>query len=196
MRSFWRGASVASFLASSTLPSVASAQFGFEHGEKAPIWSTLSVSRGDLQVNCALCRDVDQSSWAADVALGGWLSERTTLGGEMGMWRRGGDEATQRVMLFSIASQMYPFTKAAGFVKLGVGFMGYRSSDGEQALSARSLAVQAGFGYDVHVHNYVVVPQIGLVHGFNNGMYLDDAKVTTSSQVKLIRFGIGVGVGR
>ena len=99
-------------------------------------------------------------------------------------------------MLFGIASQMYPFARAAAFVKLGAGFMGYRSSDGEHALSARSLAMQAGFGYDVHVQNYVVVPQIGLVHGFNNGMYLDDSKVTTSSQVKLIRLGLGVGVGR
>lgn len=193
MRSFWRGAVVASFLG---IPTVAPAQFGVGSGEKAPIWSTLSVGRGDLQVNCAICREVDQSSWAADLALGGWLSERTTLGGEMGMWRLGGEEATQRVMLFSAVSHMYPLVKAAAFVKLGVGFMGYRSSDGEQALSARSLAVQAGFGYDVHVQRYVIVPQVGLVHGFNNGMYIDDARVTTSSQVKLIRFSLGVGVGR
>ena len=196
MPSFWRGALVASFLGITTISTIAGAQFGFERGEKAPIWSTLSVGRGDLQVNCAICREVDQSSWSADVALGGWLSERTTLGGEMGLWRLGGDEATQRVMLFDIASQLYPLMKAAAFVKLGVGFMAYRSSDGEQALSARSLAVQAGFGYDVHVQNYVVVPQVSLVHGFNNGMYLDDTKVTTSSQVKLLRFGLGVGVGR
>src|SRR5215207_7030907 len=114
----------------------------------------------------------------------------------MGAWRLGGDEATRRLMLFSLVSQLYPMTKAAAFVKLGVGFMGYRSSDGEQALSARSLALQAGFGYDVRVRRYVIVPHVGLVHGFNNGMYLDDAKVTSAAQVKLIRFGVGVGVGR
>ena len=193
MRSFFRGVVVASFL---SIPTVALAQFGLGQGEKAPIWAVLSAGRGDLQVNCAICREVDQSSWAADLALGGWLNDRTTLGGEMGMWRLGGDEATQRAMLFSLTSQMYPLAKAAAFVKLGVGFMGYRSSDGEHALSARSLAVQTGFGYDIHVRRYVVVPQIGLVHGFNKGMYLDDAQVTTSSRVKLIRLGLGVGVGR
>ena len=193
MRSLLRGALIASFL---SIPTAALAQFGIGRGEKAPIWAVMSVGRGDLQVNCAICREVDQSSWAADLSLGGWLNDRTTLGGEMGMWRLGGDEATQRAMLFSLTSQMYPLAKAAAFVKLGVGFMGYRSSDGEQGLSARSLAVQAGFGYDLHVRRYVVVPQIGLVHGFNKGMYLDDTQVTTSSQVKLIRFGLGVGVGR
>jgi hypothetical protein len=193
MRSLLRGVFVAAFL---SIPTAALAQFGMGPGEKAPIWAVLSAGRGDLQVNCAICREVDQSSWAADLALGGWLNERTTLGGEMGMWRLGGDEATQRAMLFSLTSQMYPLAKTAAFVKLGVGFMGYRSSDGEHGLSARSLAVQAGFGYDIHVQRYVVVPQIGLVHGFNKGMYLDDTQVTTSSQVKLIRFGLGVGVGR
>ena len=193
MRSFWRGAVVASCLA---IPTISAAQFSVVRGERSPIWATLSVGRGDLQVNCAICRRADQSSWAADLSVGGWISGRTALGGEMGAWRLGGDEATQRVMLFSVVSQLYPFTKAAGFVKLGVGFLGYRSSDGDQALSARSLALQAGFGYDVRVHRYVVVPQVGLVHGFNNGMYLAGAKVTSSSQVKLIRFGLGVGVGR
>lgn len=196
MRSIWRGVIVASFLVVPVVPSVAAAQFSVFRGERSPIWATLSLGRGDLQVNCAICREVGQTSWAADLSLGGWISDRTALGGEMGAWRLGGDEATQRVMLFSVVSQMYPLTRAAAFVKLGVGFMGYRSSDGEQGLSAQSLAVQAGFGYDVRVKRYVVVPQVGLVHGFNNGMYLDDTKVTTSSQLKLIRFGLGVGVGR
>ena len=95
MRSLLRGVVVASFL---SVPTAAVAQFGIGQGEKAPIWAVLSVGRGDLQVNCAICREVDQSSWAADLALGGWLNARTTLGGEMGMWRLGGDEATQRVI--------------------------------------------------------------------------------------------------
>jgi hypothetical protein len=193
MRSFWRGAIVASFVA---IPTVVPAQLSLVRGERSPVWATVAVGRGDLQVNCGICRQTDQSSWAADVSLGGWVGPRTALGGEMGAWRLGGDEATQRLMLFSLVSRLYPLTKAAGFVKLGVGFMGYRSSDGEQALSARSLALQAGFGYDVRVRRYVIVPHVGLVHGFNNGMYLDDAKVTSAAQVKLIRFGLGVGVGR
>lgn len=193
MRSFRRGVVIASLL---VIPSVASAQISVYRGERTPLWATLSVGRGDLQVNCGICREVDQSSWAADFSMGGWLSDRTAIGGEMGTWRLGGDDATQRIMLFSLVSQMYPLTKAAAFVKLGVGFMGYRSSNGEQDLSARSLALQAGFGYDVRVKKYVVVPNVGLVHGFNNGMHLDESRVTSSSQVKLVRFGLGVGVGR
>ena len=34
------------------------------------------------------------------------------------------------------------------------------------------------------------------VHGFNNGLYLDDDRVTAAAQMKLIRFGLAVGVGR
>jgi len=193
VRSFWRRVIAASFIA---IPCVARAQAAAARHPRSPIWATLSVGRGDLQVNCGICRQADQSSWAADVSLGGWVGPRTALGGEMGAWRLGGDDATQRLMLFGLVTQLYPLTKAPAFVKLGAGFMGYRSSDGEQALSARSLALQAGFGYDVHVRQYLVVPHVGLIHGFNNGMYLDDAKVTSAAQVKLIRFGLGVGVGR
>lgn len=161
------------------------------------LWGMLSAGRGDLQVNCGICRRNDQSSWAADVSVGGWLKPRTSIGAELGAWRLGGDEATQRVMLMSAVSQLYPMQRAGAFVKLGVGVMGYRSTDGERSLSARSLALQAGFGWDIKVQGrYVVAPQAALVQGFNGGLYLDDAKVTGASQVKLLRFGLGVGVGR
>ena len=97
----------------------------------------------------------------------------------------------------SAVSQLYPIQKVAAFVKLGLGLMGYNSADGEQELSARSLALQAGFGYDIPVKDrYVVVPHATLVQGFNNGLYLDGAKVTAASQMKLVRFGLAVGVRR
>ena len=198
MRSILRGVTVASLLATSfaTAP-VAAAQTAAPRATRAPLWATLSAGRGDLQVNCSICRRNDQTSWAADVAVGGWINARTTLGGELGAWRRGGDDATQRVMMISVVSQLYPVAKAAAFVKLGTGIMGYRSTDGEQELSARSLALQVGFGYDIAVKDrYIVVPHATFVQGFNNGLYLDDAKVTAASQVKLLRFGLGVGVRR
>jgi hypothetical protein len=194
MRSVLRGVGVASLLA---IPFVARAQTHAPGTQRSPLWATLSAGRGDLQINCEICRRNDQSSWAADVTVGGWIGARMTLGGELGTWRRCGDDATQRVMMVSAVSQLYPIAKAAAFVKLGLGLMGYRSTDGEQALSARSLALQAGFGYDIAVKNrYIVVPHATLVQGFNNGLYLDDAKVTSASRVKLLRFGLGFGVRR
>jgi hypothetical protein len=165
---------------------------------RAPVWATLSAGRGDLQVNCEICRRTDQSSWAADVTLGGWVAPHTTLGGELAAWRVGGEDATQRILIVSAVSQLYPMSKpAAAFVKLGLGIMSYHSTDDEQGLAARSLALQAGFGYDVSVkERYIVVPYATLVHGFNNGLYLDGQKVTGASQMKLVRFGLGLGVRR
>ena len=180
-----------------TAPLVARAQTAAPRTQSSSVWATLAIGRGDLQVNCAICRRNDQSSWAADVTVGGWINARTTLGGELGAWRLGGDDATQRVMMMSAVSQLYPIQKVAAFVKLGVGIMGYRSTDGEQQLSARSLALQAGFGYDIPVKDrYVVVPHAVLVQGFNNGLYLDESKVTPAARVKLLRFGLAVGVRR
>jgi len=126
-----------------TVPFAARAQSAPVGGpRRAPLWGTLSVGRGDLQVNCEICRRNDQSSWAADVTVGGWVTARASLGGELGAWRLGGDEATQRVMMVNAISQLYPFAKAPAFVRLGLGLMSYRSTDGEHALSARSLAMQ------------------------------------------------------
>lgn len=192
MRLVLRGIAIAFLTAT---PLVARAQAGAPHGKRPPMWATLSAGRGDLQVNCGICRRNDQSSWAADVAVGGWLNPRATLGGELGAWRRGGEDATQRVMMVSAVSQMYPVASVPAFVKLGVGLMGYKSTDDEQELAARSLALQVGFGVDIPVKGrYIVVPYAGLVQGFNNGLYLDDAKVTGAARVKLLRFGLGVGV--
>ena len=180
------------------LPSVAAAQsVPSSQPRQTPLWATMSLGRGDLQVNCGICRRNDQTSWTADLALGGWLNHRTKFGGELGAWRLGGDDATQRVMMISAISQLYPVEKVPAFLKLGVGMMNYRSTDGEQSLSARSLGLNVGFGFDIAVRDrYIVVPNAGLVHGFNNGLYLDGTKVTGMSQVKLLRFGLGVGVRR
>jgi hypothetical protein len=195
MRSFVLSVAAGAVIAA---PSAARAQTTTPPRTSSPkLWAMLSAGRGDLQVNCGICRRNDQSSWTADVSVGGWIKPRTTIGAELGAWRLGGDDATQRVMLVSAVSQLYPVEKAKAFVKLGVGVMGYRSTDGEQSLSARSFALQAGFGWDITVQGrYVIAPQAGLVQGFNGGLYLDDAKVTGASQVKLLRFGVGVGVGR
>jgi hypothetical protein len=193
---FVRCAAVAALL---LLPIAAGAQAKAPVGpQRAPVWATLSAGRGDLQVNCEICRRNDQSSWAADVTLGGWVGPHTTLGGELTAWRVGGEEATQRILMVSAVSQLYPLSKpAAAFVKLGLGIMSYHSTDDEQVLAARSLALQAGFGYDFSVkERYIVVPYATLVHGFNNGLYLDDQKVTGASQMKLVRFGLGLGVRR
>ena len=193
---FVRCAAVAALL---LFPIAARAQVKAPAGpQRAPVWATLSAGRGDLQVNCEICRRNDQSSWAADVTLGGWVGPHTTLGGELGAWRVGGEEATQRILMVSAVSQLYPLSKpAAAFVKLGLGIMSYHSTDDEQVLAARSLALQAGFGYDFSVkERYIVVPYATLVHGFNNGLYLDDQKVTGASQMKLVRFGLGLGVRR
>ena len=194
MHSILRGVALASLIVT---PVVAGAQAAAPRTQQSPLWATLAVGRGDLQVNCAICRRNEQSSWAADVTVGGWISPRTTLGGELGAWRLGGDDATQRVMMVSAVSQLYPVQKVAAFVKLGLGIMGYHSTDGEQELSARSLALQAGFGYDIPVKDrYIVVPHVALVQAFNNGLYLDDAKVTGAAQMKMLRFGLAVGVRR
>jgi len=194
MRSLVRGVVAALIV----VPLAAQAQANTPSRPASPkVWAMLSAGRGDLQVNCSICRRNDQSSWAADIAIGGWKGKRIALGGELGAWRLGGEEATQRVMMLGGVGQFYPLHTARAFVKLGVGVMEYRATDGEESLSARSLALQAGFGWDIRVRErYTIAPHVGLVHGFNGGLYLDDARVTGASQVKLLRFGLGLGVGR
>ena len=91
------------------LPLAAHAQTATPPRRSTPkTWAMLSAGRGDLQVNCGICRRNDQSSWAADVSIGGWLNKRSTFGGELAAWRLGGEEATQRVMMLSGVSQFYP----------------------------------------------------------------------------------------
>lgn len=171
------------------LPSAAAAQ------SRGRVWATISAGRGDLAVSCNICRSADQTSWVADVSVGGWVGKRTKLGGELGLWRRGGDEASQRTMLLGAVGQHYPFPFPA-FLKAGVGLMTYSATHVDE-LSAGALALQAGVGVDILVRErYLVVPHATLVHGVNSGLYLNDAKVTGWSRLSLVRLGIGVGVGK
>lgn len=172
------------------LPATADAQ------SRGPVWATISVGRGDLAVRCNICRSDDQSSWAADVSGGGWVGKRTKLGGELGLWRLSGGEATQRAMLLGAVGQHYPFPVPA-FVRLGVGLMTYSATDADESLTAGSLALQVGIGADIPVAGrYIVVPHVTLVQGVNSGLYLNDAKVTGWSGLTLVRLGVGVGMGK
>jgi hypothetical protein len=147
-------------------------------------------------VRCNICRGDDQSSWAADVSVGGWVGKRTKLGGELGLWRLGGDEATQRALLLGAIGQHYPFPVPA-FIKVGIGLMTYSATDADESLTAGSLALQAGIGADIPVAGrYIVVPHFTLVQGVNSGLYLNDAKVTGWSGLTLVRLGVGVGMGK
>ena len=172
------------------LPTAAAAQ------SRGPVWATISAGRGDLAVSCNICRSAEQSSWTADVSVGGWVGKRTKLGGELGLWRRGGDDASQRTMLIGAVGQHYPFPFPT-FIKAGVGLMTYSATNVDESLSAGSLALQAGVGVDIPAwRQYIVVPHATLVQGVNSGLYLNDARVTGWSRLPLVRLGVGVGVGK
>jgi hypothetical protein len=159
------------------------------------VWATIGAGRGDLRINCDICRPADQSSWSAHVAIGGSVGAHAKVGGELGAWRHGDDDATLRAMLIGAVAQLYPSRTMPAFVKLGAGVMNFEATDAEESLGARSVALQAGFGWDIRVgRGLVAVPYATLVQGFNRGLELNDERITGSSQVKLVQFGLGVGV--
>jgi hypothetical protein len=122
------------------------------------------------------------------------VTSRFLLGGEIEMWRRGGDDVVQRVLSIGLVSQMYPVVDMPVFVKLGLGYMRYKASNAEDALHSGSLALRVGGGFDINVRQYVVSPVASFTNAISLGLSLNDDQVTNTAWIKMLQFGLAIGV--
>lgn len=161
---------------------------------RSGFWGVFSLGAGVEQVNFdndALGYSDPLTRGAFAIRLGGTLSERLRLGGEVGAWINEDDGITESVGNLMLIAQFYPAERAGFFLKGGAGLGRSAITDDFDTLDEDYGVVGAiGAGWDIRLGRHVyLVPTVDFTaYGFNG----DD----TDYRERITTFGIGIAYAR
>ena len=161
--------------------------------EPSGFWASAGLGTGMHQLSCDVCLGEYNGGWAARVALGGTLSDHLRLGGEVQGWTDGSEGI--RSTFLAVAPTLYWYPSPARtryFVMGGVGLARFRASDSTDALSASSLGVMLGVGYEVRIGRaYALTPFAGFSNSFFANLR-DDQTLLADVRLTLLHLGLSV----
>jgi hypothetical protein len=166
-------------------------------------WIAAGAGHGFTDLACGICNgDRETGGVSGYVRLGGTLTSRVLLGGDVTLWRRGGG-IPEHLLLVGASAQYYPSSGHGYYLRLGAGQLLYRARDGDQTLVSRLWAGQAGGGYEMRVHPRVsMAPFAGVLftpagdllrENRANGGYRADR---VAADLRVISFQVGIGIIR
>jgi hypothetical protein len=141
--------------------SSASNSESFDPSHRQGLWLGAGLGAGFDRVFCEICDGSVQAGWSGYLRLGGTVSSRLLLGGELTGWLRGREEATLSMGAVSFVAYWYPVDTNL-YLKGGGGVIGFRSADGEDAVTSTTFGPTLGLGYE-----QLVSPKVSIVPFFN-----------------------------
>ena len=113
-------------------------------------WLAVGLGPGLDQVSCSICRGTPKPGIAGFVRFGGTISDRLLLGAEFNGWTRsdGEDPIRQYMGALSAVAIAYAGPEARLNLKAGVGAVGFRASEDGDELTALTIGLTGGIGYD------------------------------------------------
>jgi hypothetical protein len=141
--------------------SSASTSESLDPSHRQGLWMGAGLGAGFDRVFCEICDGSVQAGWSGYLRLGGTVSSRLLLGGELTGWLRGREEATLSMGAVSFVAYWYPADTNL-YLKGGGGVIGFRSADGEDAVTSTTFGPTFGLGYE-----QLVSPKVSIVPFFN-----------------------------
>lgn len=157
--------------------------FGFGYGH-----SSLSCGSG-----CSFTDASKGGGGAGFIKLGGTLSPRVLLGGEVNAWVKDVSGTTEEVGNVSAALYYYPAAASGFFLKGGAGFASYILHNGGTSVTASGVGLIAGLGYDIRVGRMISLTPTGNFYWGSDGDLKDGGTVLIPS-VKHTTFDVGLGI--
>jgi hypothetical protein len=116
------------------------------------LWLSAGLGPGVARVSCDICRANRGVAATGALRLGGRLKRGMLVGAEATLWA-GGLEPGVHEAMWGLAAVGYFFPRPGGsfYWKAGVGLLSWRSTDGQDVLSAGALGVVVGAGWEVRV---------------------------------------------
>jgi hypothetical protein len=181
MRQFQMGAATAALLAFTAPPAAAQ---GF--------WAGLGVGTGRQHVTCEICRGDGNGGWAVRAAAGSTLSASLRLGGELHGWTDKTDDVRFTFYAVTPTLYWYPAARRSYFLMAGAGYANYKASSGDETISASSIGLTFGAGYEVPlVGRYALAPFASYTGSFLANLK-SDRTIITGAQLSLFQLGVGI----
>lgn len=157
--------------------------FGFGYGS-----SSLSCGSG-----CTFNDASKGGGGAGFLKMGGTLSPKLLLGGEVNAWVKDVSGVTEEVGNVSAALYVYPAPASGFFLKGGAGFATYMLRNGGSSVSATGFGLITGLGYDIRVGRKISLTPTGNFYWGSDGDLKDGSTVVIPS-VKHTVFDFGLGI--
>lgn len=174
-----RGRSVVlwSFSLVSCLASASVASAGHPQ-ERHGFWIGFGAGVGSANLTCDDCEGGRETSGVGFVRMGGTLSDRILLGGEVNLWSKEQDGVTVNLYGMLATLTLYPRPASGFFVKggLGVSFTDNEIHEGDKTITTdlgTGLGLLVGAGYDVRVRrNLSITPAVSFWYGRHDNVVL------------------------
>ncbi len=111
----------------------------------------VGLGGGFDQISCEVCAGTPKSGLSGFVRFGGTVSDRVLLAAEFDAWTRGDEGVRQILGSLTGVALLYAGPEARLHFKVGGGAVGYRASEDGNDLTALTIGVTAGLGYDYPV---------------------------------------------
>jgi len=128
------------------------------------------------------------------IKLGGALSKKVLLGGEVNAWRKSESGATFTIGNVSAAAYFYPAPATGFFLKGGVGFADFRISvDNGGSATATGFGFLTGLGYDIRVgKNISLTPVFNFYFGSDGDLKSNGTTIDSHYKHNVYDFGLGI----
>ena len=201
---FWSAVALVAVVLSGLIVTVAAGQgFGPVTESRQGVWFGGSLGQGHADLSCGICGgDQATGGISGNLRIGGTLSPRLLLGGELTGWQQNG-EIHQTVLVGTLAGTWYPVEEHGWLLKLGLGLSRYRATEESEALNAWLPTLQIGGGYEMRVSPSIsIAPFVGIMASAQGAM---NHEVTSNGSfraervaddVRLLVLSLGVGITR
>jgi hypothetical protein len=159
-------------------------------------WIGFGFGYGSASLSCGSgCSFTDQAKGGGATGflkLGGTLSPKVLLGGDITVWVKDVSGSTESVGNVSFAAYFYPAPASGFFLKGGAGFGTFMLSNGG-SVEANGFGLVAGLGYDIRVGRNISITPVGNFC-FGSDGDLKNAGVVLIPSVKHAVFDLGLGI--
>jgi len=163
--------------------------------ERNGFWIGFGFGYGSAQVSCDGCGNASRQGGAAMfLKMGGTLSRKVLLGGELNAWGRAENGGGVALGNTSAAVYFYPAANSGFFIKGGVGYASYLSLDSEgTSADGSGWGGVAGLGYDIRVGRSVsLTPVANFRFGLIGGITENGTTIMTGESQNVFDIGLGI----
>ncbi len=127
---------------------------------RSGFWISAGIGPGGNELTCRACNVLPEndpwrggSSGSFALSMGGVVSDRVLIGGEINHWGRQTTDSPRTAAINSIAAIMRFYPVAAGdfFLKSGIGIGGMRLEGDALSIENGGFSMQVGLGYDLRL---------------------------------------------
>jgi hypothetical protein len=181
-------------VAAALMPTAAGSLHAQHPQTREGFWISFGLGYGSAGISCDGCGAFDrEAGFTSYVRLGGTISPRLLLGGDISAWTktRNGQTSTLGGMFATLV--LYPAPARGFFVRGGAGFSLYAESNGSN-VSGAGAGLLAGAGYDIRAgRNVSLTAFVDFLVGSVGDLTTDaGTTVETGFSQNVIHAGLGV----